>query len=61
MGLPTPEEILGDVQGHEGHPAHPYDEDPLGHIGEPVEVNFETGEVTPVGHASPDQEPDPAP
>jgi DNA helicase TIP49 (TBP-interacting protein) len=32
------------------HPAHPHEEDPLAHIGDPVNVNYATGEVTKLGH-----------
>lgn len=33
---------------------HEHDEDPLEHIGEPVHVDYDTGEVHPVGQPDPD-------
>ena len=40
---------------------HEHDEDPLEHIGEPVHVDYDTGEVHPVGQPDPDASADPAP
>jgi hypothetical protein len=40
---------------------HEHDEDPLEHIGAPVHVDYDTGEVHEVGQPDPDSGPDPAP
>lgn len=40
---------------------HEHEEDPLEHIGAPVHVNYDTGEVHEVGSAGPDTSSDQAP
>lgn len=41
--------------------SHEHEEDPLEHIGAPVHVNYDTGEVHEVGSAGPDASADEAP
>jgi hypothetical protein len=40
---------------------HEHEEDPLEHIGAPVHVDYDTGEVTEVGESDPDAGPGTAP